>query len=61
VNVFLSDTPYYSNGARPEPIAYKDLLITGLENMGINLVQWERVNSDEKLSRLYSKFIFIKS
>ncbi len=40
--VFLADTPYYKEGPKPEPIAYKDLLVTHLEQMGVYLDEWKR-------------------
>lgn len=61
IHVYLTDTPYYSRGSIPEPIAYKDLLITYLADIGITLETWEPlvpVNSP-KISQLYSKFIFV--
>ncbi len=61
VQVYLTDTPYYQQGERPEPMAYKDHLITELELRGIRLREWSHVDSDEPLSKLYSRFIFVKS
>lgn len=57
--VKLVNTPYYQNGAIPEPICYKDYLITHLENMGIMLESWRPLDSKESISKLYSKFIFV--
>lgn len=57
--VYLSDTPYYSEGPRPEPIAYKDLLVTHLEDLGIHLESWTPFRSDFAISRFYSEFIFV--
>jgi SAM-dependent methyltransferase len=60
--VHLVDTPFYRNGARPEPIGYKDQLITALEACGVHLVAWQPL--DKKgiydISRMYSKFIFVR-
>lgn len=57
VDVRLSDTPYYANGSVKEPLAYKDLLVTHLEDIGFRLVLWERLDG-HRLSEMYSKFIF---
>lgn len=56
--VHLEDTPYYKDGLKVEPIAYKDLLVTHLEDMGIDLVLWEPLENF-KISKLYSRFIFV--
>jgi ubiquinone/menaquinone biosynthesis C-methylase UbiE len=59
VSVFLADTPYYGDGkSKPEPIAYKDLLVTHLAKVGIQLVQWTPLDKYE-ISKLYSVFIFM--
>ena len=57
--VRLVNTPYYQNGAIPEPICYKDYLITYLERVGILLESWKPLNSPENISKLYSQFIFV--
>ena len=57
--VFLSDTPYYKEGPKAEPLAYRDLLITHLEHIGIHLESWKPLNGTE-LSQMYSQFIFIR-
>lgn len=56
--VQLVDTPYYADGPRPEPVAYKDLLVTHLHDLGFSLELWEGL-SGNPISRLYSKFIFV--
>lgn len=56
--VQLADSPFYKEGPKSEPIAYKDLLVTHLENIGINLVLWESLQEYD-VSKLYSKFIFV--
>jgi len=56
--VNLVDTPFYKDGARSEPIAYKDLLITHLEEVGIYLESWHPI-APSGLSGLYSVFIFV--
>lgn len=55
--VLLADTPFYANGPRPEPLAYKDLLVTHLENKGILLEKWERFDG-LPIQQLYSSFRF---
>ena len=61
--VFLTDTPYYETGAKPEPIAYKDLLITHLEKNNIMLDTWTDLipNTEHSLTKLYSQFIFVNN
>ena len=60
IYVYLSDTPFYNEGPKPEPIAYKDLLITHLELNGIKLVHWSPLDSPWEISKLYSQFIFVR-
>lgn len=57
--VCLADTPYYSDGPKPEPIAYKDLLVTNLEQRGIHLESWTPFEPRFKISSFYSEFIFV--
>lgn len=59
VHVYLTDTPYYSDGPIAEPIAYKDLLITHLEKMGIQLQSWTPFQTEHEISKMYSQFIFV--
>lgn len=56
--VHLTDTPYYADGPKAEPVAYKDLLITHLENSGFHMEYWKGL-SGNPISELYSKFIFV--
>jgi SAM-dependent methyltransferase len=56
--VQLADTPFYREGPKAEPIAYKDLLVTHLEDIGLRLTLWEPLQKYE-VSKMYSKFIFI--
>ena len=56
--VNLEDTPYYQDGAKSEPIAHKDLLVTRLEKIGFRLESWEPLCGNP-ISELYSKFIFV--
>ena len=58
VFVNLVDTPYYSDGPKAEPIAYKDSLITHLELRNIILREWSPIDSPHEISKLYSHFIF---
>jgi SAM-dependent methyltransferase len=62
INVYLVDTPYYAQGSQTEPLAYKDILISYLENMGFQLERWEPLVSEllpkNQITKLYSKFIF---
>ena len=62
MDVMLVDTPYYNGRVIPEPIAYKDLFVTFMENQGFFLSEWEPI-MDQKtgtISDLYSKFCFVK-
>jgi SAM-dependent methyltransferase len=56
--VNIEGTPYYADGPRAEPVAYKDLLVTHLEEIGFSLQLWEGLGGNP-ISELYSKFIFI--
>lgn len=56
--VNLEGTPYYADGPKAEPVAYKDLLVTHLEELGFSLQLWEGLTGNP-ISELYSKFIFI--
>ena len=56
--VNLVDTPYYAEGPKSEPVAYKDLLVTHLEELGFKLQSWEGLEGNP-ISELYSKFIFV--
>ena len=56
--VNLVDTPFYADGPKSEPIAYKDHLITHLEEIGFKLELWEGLEGNP-ISELYSKFIFV--
>jgi SAM-dependent methyltransferase len=55
--VNLADTPYYEDGAKSEPMAYKDRLVTTLEQHGFHLVYWGPLTG-HRVSQMYSKFIF---
>lgn len=59
VYVQLVDTPYYNDGPKSEPIAYKDLLVTALESRGIMLMEWRPLD-DKNITKMYSQFIFVK-
>ena len=56
--VHLADTPYYADGPKPEPVAYKDLLILHMEELGFELEIWDNLRG-HPISGLYSKFIFV--
>ena len=56
--VHLTDTPYYSDGPKAEPVAYRDHLINELETNGFTLSLWENL-SGSHISELYSKFMFV--
>ena len=62
VDVMLANTPYYGGRVVPEPIAYKDTLITWLENNGFIMEEWEPIVQEQThtISDLYSKFCFVK-
>tara|TARA_R110002074_G_scaffold98372_2_gene213067 strand:+ start:870 stop:1493 length:624 start_codon:yes stop_codon:yes gene_type:complete len=61
IYVYLENTPYYSdNEPKPEPIAYRDLLITHLENEGIMCKEWKSFESPFEISKMYSSFIFVR-
>ena len=55
--VHLTDTPYSAEGPKSEPVGYKDLLVTHLEELGFKLQLWEGLRGNP-ISELYSKFIF---
>ena len=57
--VELVDTPFYRDGAKMEPLAYKDLLITHLEELGLRLESWRPLIGEQPISGLYSVFIFV--
>jgi SAM-dependent methyltransferase len=57
--VELVDTPFYKGGAKMEPLAYKDMLVTHLEELGVSLESWSPLVGHSKLSGLYSVFIFV--
>jgi hypothetical protein len=57
--VFLADTPFYKDGPRAEPIAYRDLLVTHLDLLGIVLDEWTPCTGGQ-VTRLYSQFKFTR-
>jgi SAM-dependent methyltransferase len=59
--VHLSDTPFYKNGMRTEPICYKDMLITHLEKKGVQLVSWTRFPVEYEIQKFYSIFNFVNN
>jgi len=58
--VMLVDTPFYNDEAKSEPIAYRDTLITELQELGLHLELWENLTGT-KLSSMYSRFIFVRT
>ena len=57
IEVQLADTPFYSQGSKPEPLAYVDALTAHLEQKGVMLEYMERFDGCS-LQRLYSKFLY---
>ena len=62
VNFYVPNTPYYKNGPLPEPVAWKDLLVTYLCKIGFELTLWTPLISytTGTVSDVYSKFIFTR-
>lgn len=58
IYVHLVDTPFYKDGPRSEPIAYKDLLVAELNRYKICLISWEPFFPFSDLSKMYTYFIF---
>jgi SAM-dependent methyltransferase len=58
--VKLSDGPYYANGAVPEPLCHKYVLIEHLKLKGFQLINWEPMlpQPNGLISDIYSQFIF---
>lgn len=56
--VQLVNTPFYKNGPKTEPIAYKDLLVHELSKYNIQLVCWSPFAAEHEISQMYSYFIF---
>lgn len=56
--VHLVDTPFYADGPKSEPIAYRDMLMTRLEELGFRLQLWQGLEGNP-ISELYSQFIFV--
>ena len=46
---------------KTEPIAYKDLLITHLEQKGLRLWLWKDLDTPHKISKLKNQFIFVNN
>jgi len=62
VDVMLVDTPYYNGKCIPEPIAYKDVFITWMENNGWFMKEWSPLLDQPMgtISDMYSKFCFLR-
>jgi hypothetical protein len=60
VKFYIPDTPYYKTGAKSEPVAWKDLLITHLHRIGFINTMWYPLISFQTgtVSDCYIKFIF---
>jgi SAM-dependent methyltransferase len=60
--VRLIDGPFYTDGGREEPTLSPIQLIQDLQEVGLDLVQWEPMISrpNGMISDLYSKFVFKK-
>jgi len=55
---FLTDTPFYADAPKSEPVAWKDVLVTTLEKMGFTMVLWSPLEG-HPISQMYSKFLFV--
>lgn len=62
VNVQVVGAPYYRQGARSEPIAYKDRMVTELTKRGFDLMHWGPIitHTTGLLTDIYSEFIFVR-
>lgn len=62
VDVMLANTPYYNGKIIPEPIAYRDILMTWLENTGWFMQEWTPLLDEPRgtISDMYSKFCFLR-
>lgn len=62
VKFCIAGTPYYKNGPISEPVCYKDILVTYLENDGFELELWDYFVTFPTglISDMYSKFIFTR-
>ena len=62
IEVMLADTPYYDGKFIPEPIAYRDVLMTWLENNGWFMQEWSPLLDTRQgtISDMYSKFCFVR-
>ena len=60
--VRFGDGPYYKNGAVPEPLCYKSLLVDLCFAAKMALIEWEPFSKEEngKITDIYSRFIFHK-
>ena len=56
--VQLADTPFYKDGPKSEPIAYKDILVQEFRNYGVDLVCWSPFEPRYDISKMYCYFIF---
>ena len=58
LHVQLVDTPYYKDGPKSEPIAYKDLLISEFKKYNVELMCWCPFHTEFEISKMYAYFIF---
>jgi SAM-dependent methyltransferase len=60
--VNVEGAPYYKNGPIAEPIAYKDVLITHLANIGFVLEYWRPLTQMPTgcITDMYSEFVFVR-
>ena len=60
VSFFVAGAPYYRKGPVPEPVAWRDLLVTKMERAGFRLDMWHPfcLQYTGTVSDLYSTFAF---
>lgn len=60
--VYLTDGPYYAQGAKEEPILDKDLFLNSMQAHGFKMLVWEPMlkSPNGLVSDIYSQFVFIK-
>tara|TARA_B110000858_G_scaffold198449_1_gene265181 strand:- start:5635 stop:6297 length:663 start_codon:yes stop_codon:yes gene_type:complete len=56
--VHLADTPFYKDGPKSEPIAYKDNFVLAMNKHGLELISWQPFYAFSELSKMYTCFIF---
>lgn len=60
--VYLTDGPYYAQGAKEEPILDKDLFLNSMKAYGFKMLLWEPMlkTPNGLVSDIYSQFVFVK-